>query len=72
VFLIHRYKAAAIHYLTPTEDNHRQGESMQRLGIFENTYDEVGEIIVADVNRDVVRTLVAPASEARERLIARA
>jgi len=72
LFLIHRYKVSAIHYLTPTEDNHRQGESMQRLGIFENTYDEVGEIIVADVNRDVVRTLVAPASEARERLIARA
>ena len=35
VFLIHRYKAAAIHYLTPTEDNHRQCESLQRLGIFE-------------------------------------
>jgi isocitrate lyase len=72
LFLIHRYKVSAIHYLTPTEDNHRQGESMQRLGIFESTYDEVGEIIVADVNRDVVGSLVAPASEARERLIARA
>ena len=72
LFLIHRYKVSAIHYLTPTEDNHRQGESMQRLGIFESTYDEVGEIIVADVNRDVVGSLVAPVSEERERLIARA
>jgi isocitrate lyase len=72
LFLIHRYKAAAIHYLTPTEDNHRQGESMQRLGIFERTYDEVGEIIVADVNGDTVRALAEPVSEERDRLITRA
>jgi isocitrate/methylisocitrate lyase len=72
LFLIHRYKAAAIHYLTPTEDNHRQCESLQRLGIFESTYDEVGEIIVADVNSAVVRALVEPVSDERERLIARA
>ena len=30
LFLIHRYKAAAVHYLTPTEDNHRASASMQR------------------------------------------
>ena len=69
VFLIHRYKAAAIHYLTPTEDNHRQCEGMQRLGIFERTYDEVGQIIVADVNSAVVGDLVQPTSNAREKLI---
>ncbi len=72
LFLIHRYKAAAIHYLTPTEDNHRQCESLQRLGIFESTYDEVGEIIVADVNGAVVRDMVQPTSNARERLISKA
>ncbi len=27
LFLIHRYKAASIHYLTPTEDNLRQSEA---------------------------------------------
>jgi isocitrate lyase len=71
LYLIHRYKAAAIHYLTPTEDNHRQCESMQRLGIFDSTYDEVGEIIVADVDSAVVRSLVNEADE-RERLITKA
>jgi isocitrate lyase len=69
LFLIHRYKAAAIHYVTPTEDNHRQCESLQRLGIFESTYDEVGQIIVANVNGAVVRDMVQPNSNAREKLI---
>jgi isocitrate lyase len=68
LFLIHRYKAAAIHYLTPTEDNHRASASMQRLGIFESTNEEVGEIIVAEVNADVVAALVKEADE-REKLI---
>ena len=57
LFLIHRYKAAAIHYLTPTEDNHRAAASMQRLGIFESTNEEVGEIIVAEVNAEAVAAL---------------
>ena len=35
-------QGGAIHYLTPTEDNHRQCESLQQLGIFESIYDEVG------------------------------
>jgi len=69
VFLIHRYRAAAIHYLTPTDDNHRQCESLQRLGIFERTYDEVGAIIVADVNPATVSTLVDPTSSALTSLI---
>jgi isocitrate lyase len=68
LFLIHRYKAAAIHYLTPTEDNHRAAASMQRLGIFESTNEEVGEIIVAEVNADAVAALVKEADE-REKLI---
>ncbi|HEX2507367.1 MAG TPA: isocitrate lyase, partial [Miltoncostaeaceae bacterium] len=68
LFLIHRYKAQAIHYLTPTEDNHRAAASMQRLGIFESTNEEVGEIIVAEVNAEVVAALVKEADE-REKLI---
>ena len=72
LFLIHRYKAAAIHYLTPTEDNQRQCESLQRLGIFTATHDEVGEIIVADVNRDAVGELVSSnGGGAIERLISK-
>ncbi len=72
LYLIHRYKATAIHYLTPTEDNHLQAESMERLGIFASTNDEIGEIIVAEVNADVVAGLVAPGSDARARLISKA
>ena len=72
LFLIYRYKAVAIHYLTPTDDNHRQAESMERLGIFASMKDEIGEIIVAEVNADVVKELVAPGSESRARLIAKA
>jgi isocitrate lyase len=72
LFLIHRYKAAAIHYVTPTEDNHRQTESLKRLGIFDKTYDEVGEIIVADINSTVVKMLVEPTSAEREKLISKA
>jgi len=70
LFLIWRYEAVAVHYLTPTEDNHRQCERMHQLGIFSAVNDEVGEIIVADVDRDTIRTLVAPDSDAREQLIA--
>jgi isocitrate lyase len=71
LFLIHRYKSEAIHYLTPTEDNHRQCESMQRLGIFSSINDEVGEIIVADVNADTIKSLVDPDSGALAKLIAK-
>jgi isocitrate lyase len=69
LFLIHRYKATAIHYLTPTEDNHRQCQSLQRLGLFDRAHDEVGEIIVADVNSVTVADLVQPSSQALEKLI---
>ena len=69
LFLIHRYKAAGIHYLTPTEDNHGAAASMKKRGIFENTYDDIGEIIVADVNSAVVAALVLPDSPSRKDLI---
>ena len=71
LFLVHRYKAAAIHYLTPTEDNARQSESMKALGIFSTTHEEVGQIIVADINMEFVRPLVGADSAERERLITR-
>lgn len=69
LFLIHRYRAASVHYLTPTDDNHRQGARMLELGIFRSVNDEVGEILVADVNAAVVRALVDPAASDLERLI---
>ena len=69
LFLIHRYRATSVHYLTPTDDNHRQGARMLELGIFRSVNDEVGEILVADVNAAVVRALVEPAGSDLERLI---
>jgi isocitrate lyase len=72
LFLIHRYEVASVHYLTPSDDNRRQCESMLKLGIFKTVNDEVGEIIVADVNATVIRALVEPASNERERLITKA
>jgi len=72
VFLIHRYRAASVHYMTPTEDNRRQGARMLALGIFKSVNDEVGEILVADVDAVAIRTLVDPSRSELERLITEA
>jgi isocitrate lyase len=60
LFLIYRYKAVSVHYVTPTEDNQAQTQKMMALGIFDRVNTEVGQIIVADVNRDGVADLVKP------------
>ncbi len=59
LFLLHRYKADVVHYLTPTDDNHRQAEAMKERGIYASVNDEIGEIIVADVAKDRVAAIVA-------------
>ncbi|MGD9572813.1 MAG: isocitrate lyase ICL2 [Thermoleophilia bacterium] len=69
LFLIHRYKVDAIHYLTPTEDNHAAAASMTKRGLFSNVQDEVGDIIVADIDRAYVGKLVASDSAERKELI---
>jgi isocitrate lyase len=58
LFLIHRYKIVAVHYLTPTADNQKQTAGMKALGVFDDVRDEVGQIIVASVNTNHVRKLV--------------
>ena len=60
LFLIHRYKASAVHYLTPTEDNQSQTQKMKSMGIFSDVHTEVGQIIVANVNKQVVDELLKP------------
>jgi len=60
LFLMHRYKIYSVHYVSPTEDNQRQAEGMKKQGIFRLVNEEVGEIIVADVDQDRVRELLAP------------
>jgi isocitrate lyase len=58
LFLIHRYKIGSVHYLTPTDDNRRQTQGMKARGLFSAVNDEVGEIIVADVNKERVKQLL--------------
>ena len=58
LFLMHRYKIDSVHYLTPTDDNHRQTEGMKARGLFGAVNDEVGQIIVAEVNKDRVKALI--------------
>ena len=70
LFLLHRYKIDSVHYLTPTADNHRQTERMKARGIFSAVNDEVGEIVVADVNKDRIKQLVDPDRVALQKLIA--
>ncbi|HSK93295.1 MAG TPA: isocitrate lyase ICL2 [Candidatus Angelobacter sp.] len=72
LFLLHRYGAASVHYVTPTEDNRIQSERLQARGLFTAVSDEVGEIIVADVARERVAELAADDGEARRALIAEA
>jgi isocitrate lyase len=69
LFLIHRYRADSLHYVTPTEDNEAQTQRMKELGIFTMVRTEIGSIIVADVDRERVSELVAPDAEALEELV---
>ena len=69
LFLIHRYRASSLHYLTPTEDNRLQTQRMQDLGIFTVVRTEIGQIIVADVNRERVVELVRPDDDSLAELI---
>ena len=69
LWLVHRFKADSVHYVTPTEDNQYQTEKMKSHGIFREVNTEVGQIIVADVNRPRIAELLAPDREALWRLI---
>ena len=69
LFLFHRYKVYSVHYVTPTEDNQRQAEGMKALGLFSSVTQEVGEIIVADVNQERVKQLLAADRAALRALI---
>jgi isocitrate lyase len=69
LWLVHRFKAEAVYYVTPTEDNLYQTEKMKSHGIFRDVYQEVGEIIVADLNHERIAELLAPDRAALWRLI---
>jgi isocitrate lyase len=69
LFLIHRYKAGSVHYVTPTEDNQVQAERMKSLGIFSDVHTEIGQIIVAHVGTQVVAELLKPDRSALAEMI---
>lgn len=69
LWLVHRFKADAVYYVTPTEDNVYQADKMKAHGIFKGVNKDVGEIIVADVNADRIAELLAPDRAALQRLI---
>ena len=58
LFLIYRYKAVSIHYVTPTDDNVGQTKGMKKLGLFDEVNIEVGDIIVAGVDADRIDGLL--------------
>jgi isocitrate lyase len=58
LYLVHRYQADAVHYVTPTDDNQYQAAKMKEQGIFREVTTEVGQIIVADVDREHIAELL--------------
>jgi isocitrate lyase len=60
LFLIHRYNASSVHYVTPTEDNEFQTQRMKSVGVFSDVHTEIGQIIVAQVSKERVAELLQP------------
>jgi isocitrate/methylisocitrate lyase len=71
LFLLHRYKAGLVHYLSPTEDNQHQAQKMKRLGIFSHVTTEAELIIVASINPDRIADLLNADQVVLRRLIAK-
>ncbi|WP_431231804.1 isocitrate lyase ICL2 [Mycolicibacterium psychrotolerans] len=71
LWMVHRFKADAVYYVTPTEDNIYQADKMKAHGIFSDVHKDVGEIIVADVNQERIAELLEPDRVALKRLIAK-
>ena len=69
LWLVHRFKAEAVYYVTPTEDNIYQTDKMKSHGIFRDVQKDVGEIIVAEVNQPRIDELLAPDGVALQQLI---
>jgi len=69
LFMVHRFKADSVHYVTPTEDNQYQVAKMRSHGIFSEVETEIGQIIVADVNHQRITELLASDQGALRKLI---
>jgi isocitrate lyase len=69
LYLLRRYKVSSVHYVAPTDDNAAQCERMKAWGIYSSVSNEVGAIIVAQVDRDAVSSLTATDSDGVAKLI---
>ena len=69
LFLIHRYKAVTVHYVSPTDDVHYHTGRMKHYGVFSEVHSEIGHLIVASVNTDRVAQLLEPDRVALRKLI---
>jgi isocitrate lyase len=59
LYLVHRYQAESVHYVTPTDDNQYQAAKMRKQGLFSDVSTEVGMIIVANVDAARIAELLA-------------
>ena len=66
---MHRYEPDKVHFVTPTDDNQAQTQGMKKMGLFSDVNTEIGDIIVATVDRNFVKELVQPESESLKSLI---
>ena len=69
LFMVHRYKATAVHYVSPTDDNRYQTRKMKGQGVFSEVHTEVGDIIVAQVDAERIKELLASDRKALQGLI---
>ncbi len=60
LYLVHRYKADVVHYVSPTDDNQYQAAKMRSHGIFAEVNTDIGQIIVADVDAARTAELLQP------------
>jgi len=71
LFLIHRYSAVSVHYVSPTNDNMKQTQGMKKINIYKEVNTEVGYIIVCSINQPRVKELLETDQKALKDLIAK-
>ena len=69
LFLSTATQPATFHYLTPTDDNAAHAARMRDLGIFTAVKEEIGQVIVATVDRLRVAELLLPNGDQLAELI---
>ncbi len=60
LYLFSRYQVDSVHYVAPTDDNAAQCERMKAWGIYTTVSNEVGAIIVAQVDQTAVAAFTEP------------